>query len=165
MLLLNDKQIKQKIKRLALEIVEHNHSMPAIILAGINNAGYTFAKLIHKELAKVYEGNLDIRQLRINPADPVSSEITFKSFNEEDLSKKVIIIIDDVANTGRTIFYAFKPFIQKLVAKVEVAVLVDRKHKRFPIQVDYCGMTLATTYNENITVKFDAPEGMEVYLD
>jgi pyrimidine operon attenuation protein / uracil phosphoribosyltransferase len=165
MLLLNDKQIKQKIKRLALEIVEHNYHMAGIILAGINNSGYRFAKLIQNELAKVYEGTLEVRHLKLNPASPTEYDITFESTEGEDLHLKTVIIIDDVANTGRTLFYAFKPFMTSLVAKVEVAVLVDRKHKRFPIKVDYYGLTLATTYNENIKVKIDGTSEMEVHLD
>lgn len=63
----------------------------------------------------------------------------------EDLKDKALIIVDDVANTGRTIFYAFKPILDVLPKKVEVAVLADRTHKSFPIRVDYVGLSLATT--------------------
>ena len=62
------------------------------------------------------------------------------------------IIVDDVANTGRTIFYAFKPLLEVLPKKVEVAVLINREHKSFPIKVDYQGLSLATTVQENIEV-------------
>ena len=82
-----------------------------------------------------------------------------------DLHSKVVILVDDVANTGRTIFYAFKPLMESLPGKIEVAVLVDRTHKMFPIKVDYVGLSLATTLKENISVKIVGVEEMEVHLD
>ncbi|MEL6989936.1 MAG: phosphoribosyltransferase family protein, partial [Bacteroidota bacterium] len=72
--------------------------------------------------------------------------------------------VDDVANTGRTIFYAFKPLFEILPKKIEVAVLVDRKHKSFPIKVDYVGLSLATTIQENIDVQILNTEDKAVYL-
>jgi pyrimidine operon attenuation protein/uracil phosphoribosyltransferase len=96
---------------------------------------------------------LEVNLLRIalNPASPNTDKIDFSEPNSI-LNNKVIILVDDVANTGRTIFYAFTPILQSLPKKIEVAVLVDRKHKMFPIQVKYYGMSLATTLKENIEV-------------
>jgi pyrimidine operon attenuation protein/uracil phosphoribosyltransferase len=71
----------------------------------------------------------------------------------EDLDGKVVLVVDDVANTGRTLFYACKPLMEILPARLETAVLVDRKHKSFPIRVDYVGLSLATTLKENIDVQ------------
>ena len=70
-----------------------------------------------------------------------------------------------MANTGRTIFYAIKPFLDVLPGKVEVAVLVDRKHKSFPVKVDYMGLSLATTLQENISVNLSEKDNYSVYLD
>ena len=84
---------------------------------------------------------------------------------DEELRDKVIIVVDDVANTGRTIFYAIKPLLNVLPRKVEVAVLVDRKHKSFPVHVDYVGMSLNTTLQENIDVHIDSPEEWAVFLE
>ena len=78
---------------------------------------------------------------------------------------KVIIIVDDVANTGRTLFYAMKPIFQIIPKKVEVAVLVDRMHKSFPIKIDYMGLSLATTLKENIEVKIRDVKEQAVYLN
>jgi pyrimidine operon attenuation protein/uracil phosphoribosyltransferase len=75
----------------------------------------------------------------------------------------VVIVIDDVADTGRTAYYALRPLLDVLCKKVEIAVLVDRKHKSFPAQPDYVGMSLATTLQQTIDVRLDcADEG--VYL-
>ena len=82
----------------------------------------------------------------------------------DKLANRSIIIVDDVANTGRTIFYAFKPILDILPKKVEVAVLVDREHKSFPIKVDYLGLSLATTLKEDIDVDISNPADFAVYL-
>lgn len=165
MLVLNEKQIKQKINRLALQIAEHNYHMPTIILAGINKNGYGFGKLINKTLKKHYQGQIVLTHLTLNPANPTDHDITFDVPNGVEISRSAVIVIDDVANTGRTIFYAFKPLLESLPAKVEVAVLVDRKHKRYPIEVNYVGLSLATTLQDNIKVKILDTESLEVHLE
>ena len=83
----------------------------------------------------------------------------------ESLNGKNIIVIDDVANTGRTLFYAVKPLMTILPNKIETAVLVDRKHKSFPIEVNYYGISLATTFQENIKVKLVDEGNFEVNLN
>lgn len=152
MRLLNDKQINQKLIRLAYEILENNYGEKEIILAGINNNGMHFAEMLLNQLLQLTEINLTLTRIRLNPAKPLSEEITIE-MPEKDLKNKVIIIVDDVANTGRTIYYALKPLMNIVPKRVEVAVLVDRKHKSFPIKVDYVGLSLATTLKENIDVK------------
>ncbi|MEO1258922.1 MAG: phosphoribosyltransferase family protein [Bacteroidota bacterium] len=164
MQILNDRQIRQKIKRLAIEIVEHNISVKKLILAGINNNGMTFARLLEEQLKAICEKEIVMTRLVINPAEPLSSEVQL-DMPIKKLKNKVIIIVDDVANTGRTIFYACKPLMDTLPKKVEVAVLVDRTHKSFPIKVDYCGLSLATTLLENIEVKIKDVESFSVNLN
>lgn len=163
MKLLNERQIKQKIKRLSYEILENNYKEKKIILAGINNNGMYFAQLIHDCIQELSDIKLDLTDIQLNPADPLSTEVTIgmpiKSFKN-----KVLIIVDDVANTGRTIFYATKPLMDILPKKIEVAVLVNRKHKSFPIKVDYVGLSLATTVQNDIDVQIRDVEEQAVYL-
>ncbi len=163
MKILDSKQIQQKIIRIAIEILEKNFKEKEIILAGINKNGMGFAKKLHKELTAKSVMNFEFCQIQLDPADPVSSPITL-SMSDNELKGKTIIIIDDVANTGRTIFYAFKPFLEILPKKVELAVLVDRKHKSFPVRPDYVGLSLATTAKENIDVQILNSKKMEVQL-
>ncbi|MCB0689972.1 MAG: phosphoribosyltransferase [Saprospiraceae bacterium] len=164
MKILNQSQIRQKIRRLAYEIIENNYSDKHIILAGINNNGVNFAKLLLKELQKISDSNFILTNLTLNPADPLSEPITI-DLPLKEIKNKPIIIIDDVANTGRTIFFALKPLLEILPKKVEAAVLVDRTHKSFPIKVDYVGLSLATTLKDNIDVQLKGVEEMAVFLD
>lgn len=164
MKILDERQIKQKIKRLAIHILENNIDEPEIILAGINNNGMGFAKMIHQQLKKLSDEKISLTSIRLNPANPLKSEVEI-DMPLSDINKKVIIIVDDVANTGRTIFYAMKPLFSILPKKIEVAVLVDRKHKSFPIYVDYVGLSLATTMRENIDVQISKGEEQAVFLN
>ena len=164
MQILNDRQVRQKIKRLAIEIVEHNIDEKQIILAGINNNGMTFARLLEEQLKTFCEQEIVMTRLVINPAKPLSTEVQLE-MPIKKLKNKVIIIVDDVANTGRTIFYACKPLLETLPKKVEVAVMIDRTHKSFPIKVDYYGMSLATTLLEDIKVKIKDVHSFSVELN
>ena len=164
MKILNHRQITQKIKRLAIQIVEQNYNEESIILAGINNNGFHFASLIQDELKVINKIGTQLVRLKISPANPLSNPIDIDLPGNE-LEGKIIIIVDDVANTGRTIFYACKPLMEVLPKKVEVAVLVDREHKSFPVKVDYVGLSLATTLMEHIDVRIKERDAYEVHLD
>ena len=164
MKLLTNRQIAQKINRLAIEILEHNYTEKSIVLAGINNNGLGFAKLIKKAINKISDVEITLANITLNPAKPTKDDVNI-NLSDAELKNEVVIIVDDVANTGRTIFYAFKPFLDILTKKVEVAVLVDRKHKSFPIKVDYVGLSLATTLQDNIKVKLGVSKEREVCLE
>jgi len=164
MQILNERQIRQKVKRLAFQILEENHSEKEIILAGINNNGMEFAEMLLKELLQITNIPITLTRIQLSPADPLSSGIKLE-IPIEQITGNVVIIVDDVANTGRTIFYATKPLMETLPKKVEVAVLVDRKHKFFPIRVDYVGLSLATTLKENIDVQIREVAEKAVFLN
>ena len=153
MSILNDKQIGQKLTRLAFEIIEQNTQVKELYLAGINNNGYRFAELLKSEVEKIKACPFSVQliQVKLNPAKPTLDPIGL-DVSETSLKNKTIILVDDVANTGRTLFYAFKPFMDVLAKKMQVAVLVDRKHKSFPVQVDFVGLSLATTIKQHIDV-------------
>ncbi len=164
MKILDQRQIQQKTKRLAIEILENNYAEQEIILAGINNNGMGFAQMLMEQLLQITDSQITVTRIRLNPAAPTTSDVHLEMPLEE-VKGKVIIVVDDVANTGRTLFYAMKPFLEVLPAKIEIAVLVDRKHKSFPIRSDYVGLTLATTLKENIDVKIFGTKEQAVFLN
>jgi pyrimidine operon attenuation protein/uracil phosphoribosyltransferase len=166
MKILDDRRIRQKIKRLAIEIMEHHYGEPEIILAGLNNNGAGFAQLLLAELQPIAPPDMKITmtRIRLNPANPLEYA-PYIELPAEALRGKSVIIVDDVANTGRTIFYAVQPLLAVLPQKVEVAVLVDRKHKSFPIKADYVGLSLYTTLMDDIDVQIRDVAEMAVYLN
>jgi pyrimidine operon attenuation protein / uracil phosphoribosyltransferase len=163
MQVLGNRQIVQKVKRLAIQILERNYNEQEIILAGINNNGVVFAQLLLNELLTMSNKSFVLTKIKINPANPIANEVQI-DLPIESLNGKNIIVIDDVANTGRTLFYAVKPLLTILPNKIETAVLVDRKHKSFPIEVSYYGISLATTLQENIKVSLKEKDSFSVNL-
>lgn len=166
MQILDDRQIRQKIRRIAIEILERNYGEPEIVLAGLNNNGMGFAQYLLDELLPIAPANLKITltRIRLNPANPVEYEPVVE-MEAEALRGKPVIVVDDVANTGRTIFYAVQPLLKAIPKKIEVAVLVDRKHKSFPVKADYVGLSLATTLLEDIDVQIRGVDKMAVFLN
>ena len=163
MKILNEKQIEQKIQRLAIEILENNYEEDEIIMIGINNRGWEVAQRLTAKIRERGKVAVRMTRLRLSPAAPLENPIALE-MPATELAGKVIIIADDVANTGRTLFYAFKPLMDVLFKKVEVAVLVDRKHKAFPVRVDYVGLSLATTMQNDIDVQILEGEELGAYL-
>ena len=164
MKVLDSKQISQKVDRLAYQILENNYNAKTIIFLGINKNGLKFAKMLQQTFDKISENESLLGSVKINAKNPIESEIEM-DVDVKSLNKKVVIIVDDVANTGRTIFYGTKPIMEFLPQKIEAAVLVDRKHKQFPILVDYVGLSLATTLKENIKVDLSKKATSAVYLE
>ncbi|MCB0543693.1 MAG: phosphoribosyltransferase family protein [Saprospiraceae bacterium] len=166
MKILDDRQIRQKIRRIAIEILERNFGESEIVLAGLNNNGMGFARFLMDELTPLAPRGvkLSLTRIRLNPANPVEYDPVIE-MSADDLRGKPVIIVDDVANTGRTIFYAVQPLLRVIPKKVEVAVLVDRKHKSFPVKADYVGLSLATTLLEDIDVRILDVREMAVHLN
>ena len=163
MLLLNSKQSKQKIQRIAYQILENNYEKEKLFIVGVNKNGLTFANIIVEVLRQVSTIKIEVLNITLNHNNPLDSAITIDT-DIDVLTDSTIILVDDVANTGKTLFYAIKPLLEILPAKIEVAVLVDRKHKNFPIQPDFVGTSLHTTLQDHIAVKLDGQE-INVYLN
>ena len=163
MKILTSNQVARKIKRLAIEIYSNHLYDKEIYFVGINQKGVKFAEVVGAELSKTSPLEIIFYAVKLNPASPLKDKIEI-STDITTLSGKKIILFDDVANTGRTIFYACKPFLEILPEQLEIAALVDRKHKLFPIHVDYVGLSLATTLHDNIEVIFKEDKTAEAYL-
>lgn len=162
-LLLSPSAIRHKLERMAYEILESNYSEKEIILGGINVKGLALAKTLARILKSIGDSTITVVPVKVVPENPVKDDVEVE--NPKVAHGKVVIICDDVANTGRTILYAMKPFLSVLPKKVQVAVLVDRKHKRFPISADFVGMLLSTTLQEHIEVELKGEEFKAVYLE
>ena len=150
-LVLEDAQVRQKIRRMAYEIFEHNFSEKTIVFAGIDGQGYALAQLLEKELLTISPLQVVTVRVVLDKQTPQKSEVSL-DVPLEDLKKKTIVLIDDVLNTGRTLAYGMKPFLSIEVKKIEVAVLVNRSHPLFPVQPNYTGYELSTTLTEHVEV-------------
>jgi len=147
--ILDRQAIHQKMKRMALEVAEQNLDEPELIIAGINGNGELVARKLAEELKKVHHFRIQMTTIELNKKNPL--EVSLRQ--NLDLNDKSIIVVDDVANTGRIMLYALKPFLQFYPKKIQTLVLVERSHKLFPIQNDYTGLSITTTLQEHITVE------------
>jgi pyrimidine operon attenuation protein/uracil phosphoribosyltransferase len=157
---LNKEAISRKMRRIALEIAEQNINENSLILAGIAGNGVIVAKSLEQELKKISSLKTESITIRLNKKDPL--EVSFDRTVE--LENRVIIIVDDVADTGRTMLYALKPFLNAHPKKIQTMVLVERSHKLFPIQTDYTGLSITTTLQEHISVETEGEEIIGAWL-
>ncbi len=150
-LVLDTVKVKQKIRRIAYEIFENNFKEKVIVLAGIDGQGYSLAKIIAAELEKISPLEIRIVKVSLDKLSPQQSEVMLDA-ETKDIRKKCIVLVDDVLNTGRTLAYGMKPFLDIDIKKIEVAVLVNRSNTLFPITPTYTGYELATTLTDHVEV-------------
>jgi pyrimidine operon attenuation protein/uracil phosphoribosyltransferase len=160
-LILDAAQVKQKIRRMAYEIYEHNFSEKNIVVAGIDGQGYVLAKLIIKEVEAISPLEVKLVKVKLDKSAPQQSNVALDC-EIKNLRKKCILLVDDVLNTGRTFAYGMKPFLDIEVKKIEIAVLVNRSHTLFPVYPQYTGYELATTIRDHVEVNLG--KDIAVYL-
>lgn len=159
--ILSETQIAQKLKRMAYEIVEHNLHEKIIIIAGIFGNGYEVAKRLNTEIKKVKQFDTQLIEIKLDKESPTQGEIELMGV--KTLDNMVVILVDDVLNTGRTMAYSLKPFLSCNVKKIETAVLVNRSHTTFPIAPTYTGYELSTTLTDHVEVNLSHKKEV-VYL-
>ncbi len=160
--ILSRSDIQQKIKRIAYEIVENNYEEKELHIIGIRDKGFSLAEKIYSDLKDITSIKVSLNYISINKLKPSGTEPEF-DFDPKSLQNKVVILVDDVGNTGRTLCYALQPMLEYAPKKIEIAVLVDRQHKLFPVRADYVGLSLSTTMKELVTVEFNG-KGDAAYL-
>ena len=160
--LLTAKEIDQKLKRMAFEIWEKNSEEKEISIIGIEEIGAVVAKMIADILQQISPLKVKLTTLTINKRNPLQDEIVLST---SSLTNKTVVLIDDVANSGKTLLYAIKPLLDHGPKKIQIAVLVDRKHKNYPITPDIIGHSVSTTLQENIMVTFDGEKLTGAHLE
>jgi len=158
---LNHSQVRQKIRRMAFQIYENNFTEKSLVIAGIDGQGYALAREVASELSSVSPIKATLAKVLINKETPEKGKVML-DIEAGEVKKRVVILVDDVLNSGRTLAYGMKPFLTLEVKKIEVAVLVNRSHPKFPIQPQYTGYELSTTLSEHVTVVLG--EKSTVYL-
>ena len=151
--ILNTNQIKKIVKRIAYQIHENNLEYPEIILIGVHKNGYTLAEKINKELKQISKSNIKLVYIKINKKNPLEEiELDCK---KEYLKNKVIVLVDDVLHTGKTLIYCVKHLLEITPKNFNTVVLIDRNHKKFPIKVDFKGISLSTFISDHVEVVFE----------
>ena len=145
-------QIEQKVKRIAYQIYESNSNEQEIVLAGITKNGYVFADKIGAALKEISSLNVIMCEVIIDKKNlllPVSTSISSDAYKNKSL-----VLIDDVLNSGGTLIYCIKHFLEVPLKRFKTAVLVNRNHKKYPVKADFKGISLSTTLQEHVAVDF-----------
>lgn len=152
-IILNDEQIQHKTKRIAYQIYESNINEKQVVLAGIKENGFIFAKKIKLALEKISPIEVVLCEVIMDKKKPLEAVTT--SLEASDYKNKSLVLVDDVLNSGTTLIYAAKLFLEVPLKRFKTVVLVNRNHKKYPIKADFKGISLSTSMQEHISVEFE----------
>lgn len=152
-IILNNQEIKHKITRIAYQIYETFVDEEEIVIAGIASNGFVFAKKITAELEKISTLKVVLCEIYINKQN-VNAPIT-TSLSVDQYENKGLVLVDDVLNSGTTLIYGVKHFLEVPLKKLKTAVLIDRNHKKYPVKADFKGISLSTSLQEHVQVVFE----------
>lgn len=158
--ILDQSVAEKKLRRMALQIIENNAEEKELILAGIRESGSVVARNIQQMISAISKIKTELIAIALDKKKPESITLS----KTIDFNDKVIIIIDDVANSGKTLLYAIKPFLEYHPRKIQSLVLIERSHNSFPVRPDYVGVTIATTLQEHIYVEVDQEKVLGAYM-
>ena len=159
--ILNAQQIQQKTKRIAFQILEDHLHENEIVIVGIKNSGFAFAEALVAQLKEISSLSIQLGSISINKRNPIEALQT--SLSVEDYQDQSVVIVDDVLNSGATLIYAVRHFLSVPLKQLKTAVLVDRSHKKFPVKANYKGLSLSTSLQETVQVKFGKDANVSLY--
>ncbi|OYU97159.1 MAG: phosphoribosyltransferase [Bacteroidetes bacterium B1(2017)] len=160
--ILDHKQVQKILRRMAYQIYEKNFDRKELVFAAIKGQGVEVAKLVQTELSDISKIKISLLEIDISKDKPAFNSAKV-NLSGTKLAAKTVILFDDVLNTGRTLVFAMHPFLQEPLEAIQVAVLVDRNHKSFPVSADFIGISLQTTMQEHVSVTMKAGK-ISVYL-
>lgn len=169
--IMDEKGIARAITRISHEIIEKNKGVEDVVIIGIKTRGVPLANRIRSKIyeiegIQVQTGEVDITLYRDDLSKEEMDPVIHGSRIEFDINDKVVILVDDVLFTGRTVRAAMDAVMDAGRPKsIQLAVLVDRGHRELPIRPDYVGKNVPTSRNEIISVKFleiDSEENVSI---
>jgi pyrimidine operon attenuation protein / uracil phosphoribosyltransferase len=152
-IILNHQDIENVTNRIAYQIYETFINDKELTLVGIVGNGYIFAKMIESKLKQISDFKITLGEVIINKQNPIENSTS--NLTKQDYINKGIVVIDDVLNSGSTLIYGIKYFLDVPINKCKTAVLIDRNHKKFPVKVDFKGISLSTSLSEHVQVIFE----------
>lgn len=161
-IILTQQEIDHKTRRIAYQIYETFPDETEVVLAGIANNGYLFSKKLAAAVEKISDIKVTLCEVTINKSQPLDPVRT--SLKPEEYTNKSLVLVDDVLNSGSTLIYGVKHFLEVPLKKFKTAVLVDRNHKQYPVKADFKGLSLSTSLRERVQVVLEENE-QYAYLD
>ena len=150
--ILSHQEITHKIRRMAFQIYESNINAEQVIIAGIKENGYVLAKKLKAQVEKISPLKVQLCEVSMDKEQPIGSINC--SLDLSKIENQSLILVDDVLNSGTTLIYGVKFFLDIPLQQFKTAVLVDRNHKKYPVKADFKGISLSTSLNERVKVRF-----------
>lgn len=157
-IILDEAAIQRTITRIAHEILEYNKGTDNLVLLGIKTRGAFLANRIQEKIYAIEQrnvptGTIDITHFR-DDIDNVTQQSDIKAFDiDVDITDKVVVIVDDVLYTGRTVRASLDAILlHSRPVKIGLATLVDRGHRELPIRADFVGKNIPTARDESVSV-------------
>ena len=144
---LDFEKISRICGRLAYQILENNINEDEILLVGIKEKGYEIAKIIEQKLKDITSSKVHLKSITIDKKNP--NQISEFDINFNQMPKSVYLV-DDVLNTGKTLMFAVNSLLKYDFDLIKTLVLIDRNHKRYPIKVDFKGISLSTNLDDTV---------------
>ena len=159
-IILTNKQIQDKTRRIAYQIYEENCNEKEVIIAGINGNGFVFAQNLTQFLNEISDLKVVLCEVIIDKKKPLEKITT--NVAAEVYKNKSVVLVDDVLNSGSTLIYGIKHFLEVPLKKFKTAVLINRNHKKYPVKADFKGISLSTSMHEHVSVVFNEKESFAV---
>ena len=160
--LFESEDITRSLTRITHEILENNHDLNNLVLVGIKTRGEFLMERIASNILNFEKFEVETLALNINYWRDDAKKSEVKPDIDYNFSNKKVIIIDDVLFSGRTIRAAMDAIISKgRPETIQLAVLIDRGHREFPIRADYVGKNIPTSKSESVKVFLDEIDGVD----
>lgn len=163
---LDGEQVRRTLKRMAYEVVERNRGLDNVVVVGIRRRGVAVAEALARTLEAIGGARVDVQKLDTTPFrdDGLKAEAEDSSDVRLDVTDRDVVLVDDVLFTGRTVRAALDALIRYGRPRtIQLAVLVDRGHREYPIRPDFVGRTIQTKHRERVAVLED--EGLAIYVE
>jgi len=158
---LDHDRVQRKLERIAHQLHEENFEEKGIMLIGVADRGALLTERLAKRLGEISDLSISTATIKLDKDEPLEKPIAL-SIDQKELKDQVVVLVDDVLMSGRTLMHAASYLVQSPLKKLVTVVLVDRLHRTFPIRANIVGLTLSTTMREHISVELGRKDG--VYL-
>lgn len=160
-IVLDHEEVQRKLERIAHQLHEEHHEQTSIVLVGVAPRGAALAERLHKRLKAIASFEVELVQLKLDKDRPLEAPVNL-SRPLDELRGRTVVLVDDVLMSGRTLMHAAAHLVSVPLQRLQTVVLVDRRHRSFPIRADIVGLTLSTTAQEHISVELGKRD--RVYL-
>jgi len=160
-IILDYKDVENKIKRISLEIIEDNIEQKKLFFFGVSKNGKIIAKKIIDSISE--HSSIDSELIGVEIDKSSNNDLKFDK--DSKVINKSLIIVSDVSQSAKTLQLIISSLMLQNPHKIKTAVIVNRDHSLFPVKINFSGLNLSTSVNEHVDVKVNEDEEFTVYLN